>query len=257
MTAAACFPPSQPSAGGLSNVTSGITFMLALRQATALQGLRGVATAFPGDRSMQDPFTEPTASDAARDRVLAALLRSAAAGDAKAFDQFYSATIRYAMGVVRRIAASHAEDVLADAYFQAWQAAAKFDPSRGSPLSWLLTIARSRALDRLRQEMLRHGGQAGAPEHDGADQPDAAPGPDELLESVQARSRLHTALADLSANERCVLGLAYFRDCSQTEVAAITGLPLGTVKSLMTRAQHKLRLVLQDNVRPAPTAMAR
>ena len=228
--------------------------MLALRQATALQGLRGMAS--PGDR-MQDPIQDSTASDAARDRVLAALLRSSVAGDAKAFEQFYSATIRYAMGVVRRIVPSHAEDVLADAYFQAWQAAAKFDPSRGSPLSWLLTIARSRALDRLRQETLRHGGQAGVPEHDSGDQPDAAPGPDQLLESVQARSSLYNALAGLSANERSVLGLAYFRDCSQTEVAAITGLPLGTVKSLMTRAQHKLRLVLQDDKRPAPAAIAR
>jgi RNA polymerase sigma-70 factor, ECF subfamily len=256
MTAAACPQPRMTPDRVMLKVTPATPFVLALRQATALQGLRRVAAPGPGD-SMQDSFTEPTASQAARDKVLAALLSSAAAGDAKAFEQFYNATVRYAMAVARRIAGNHAEDVLADAYFQAWQAAAQFDPARGSPLAWLVTIARSRALDRLRQETLRHGGLPGAPDSERLDAPDAAPGPDELLESVQAHSRLHGALAQLSANERGVLGLAYFRDCSQTEVAAITGLPLGTVKSLMTRAQHKLRAVLQEERQPAPPALAR
>ncbi len=69
-----------------------------------------------------------------------------------------------------------------------------------------------------------------------------------LFESFIYKNRsdriAHEALARLSANERWVLGLAYFRDCTQTEIAALTGLPLGTVKSLVTRAQHKLRETL-------------
>jgi len=149
--------------------------------------------------------------------------------------------------VVRRIAGDvHAEDVLSDCYFQAWRNAKQFDAARGSALSWLLTMARSRALDRMRQETLRHGGLAGAPEFD----PDSSEtgqdsGPEQLLESVEAGSRLHAALSHLSANERWVLGLAYFREHSHSEIAGITGLPLGTVKSLVTRAQHKLRETLQ------------
>jgi RNA polymerase sigma-70 factor (ECF subfamily) len=196
---------------------------------------------------MQQSLTDPPALNAGRDKELAALLAAAAGGDAGAFESFYNGTVRYAIAVVRRIAGdTHTEDVLSDCYFQAWRNAAQFDPARGSALGWLLTMARSRALDRLRAESLRHGGLAGAPEFDTeAVESGAALGPEALLESVQASSQLHAALSQLSANERWVLGLAYFRDHSQSEIAAITGLPLGTVKSLVNRAQHKLREVLQ------------
>lgn len=197
--------------------------------------------------SMEEPANDPAASRTARDEQLAALLCAAAGGDSRAFEDFYNATAWHAMAVVRRVAGdANAEDALSDCYFQAWRNARQFDPARGSALAWLLTMARSRALDRLRQETLRHGGLTGAPAFD-PDNSEAGPGPgpDQLLESVEAHSRLHAALARLSANERWVLGLAFFRDHSQSEIAALTGMPLGTVKSLVNRAQHKLREALQ------------
>jgi RNA polymerase sigma-70 factor, ECF subfamily len=196
---------------------------------------------------MQEPVIDSDNSNAARDEQLAGLLRAAAAGDAGAFESFYNSTARYAMAVVRRIAGEvHAEDVLSDCYFQAWRNAKQFDAGRGSALGWLLTMARSRAIDRLRQETLRHGGLSGAPEFD-PESSDSGQGrgPEQVLESAEAGSRLHAALSHLSANERWVLGLAFFREHSQSEIADITGLPLGTVKSLVTRAQHKLRETLQ------------
>jgi RNA polymerase sigma-70 factor, ECF subfamily len=198
-------------------------------------------------RRMQEPVIDSDNSNAARDEQLAGLLRAAAAGDAGAFESFYNSTARYAMAVVRRIAGEvHAEDVLSDCYFQAWRNAKQFDGERGSALGWLLTMARSRAIDRLRQETLRHGGLSGAPEFD-PESSDSGQGrgPEQVLESAEAGSRLHAALSHLSANERWVLGLAFFREHSQSEIADITGLPLGTVKSLVTRAQHKLRETLQ------------
>jgi len=197
--------------------------------------------------SMQEPAIDLVVSEAARDRQLAVLLQAAAGGDGQAFESFYNQTARYAMAVVRRIAGeAYAEDVLADCYFQAWRNAKQFDAGRGGALTWLLTMARSRALDRMRQETFRHGGLTGAPEFDpDSGQPGQGPGPDQLLESVESCTRLHAALAGLSANERWVLGLAYFRDHTQSEISALTGLPLGTVKSLINRAQHKLRETLQ------------
>ena len=198
---------------------------------------------------MPEQVIDVSGSTAARDGELAALLKAAAGGDARAFEAFYNATARHAMAVVRRIAGdAHAEDIVADCYFQAWRNAGRFDAERGSALTWLLTMARSRALDRMRQETLRHGGLTGAPAFDAdsqAAEPGHDPGPDQLLESVEACTRLHAALAQLSANERWALGLAYFRDHTQSEIATLTGLPLGTVKSLITRAQHKLREALQ------------
>ncbi|HSV53421.1 MAG TPA: RNA polymerase sigma factor [Burkholderiaceae bacterium] len=174
---------------------------------------------------------------------LAALLGASAAGDARAFENFYHRTVRHASAVVRRIVGdNHLEDVLSDAYFQAWREAARFNAQRGSARGWLLAIARSRALDRLRQECVRHGGLRGAPDPgEREDEDQRQPGPDDLLASTEACSQLHAAVARLSVNERWVLGLAYFRDLNHTEIAALTELPLGTVKSLISRSQHKLR----------------
>ncbi len=183
---------------------------------------------------------------ASRDAQHAALIQAAAGGDARAFEQFYKTTASLVHAVVRRIVGpDHVEDVLSDSYFQAWQQANKFDAERASALTWLLTIARSRALDRVRVERLRHGGQMGAPEFDAnALNDDLAPGPDTLLNSLQTSHQLHAQVAQLSTNERWMIGLAFFRDLSQSEIATLTGLPLGTVKSLLTRSQHKLREAL-------------
>ncbi len=183
---------------------------------------------------------------AVRDQEFAASLSQAAKGDAQAFERFYLGTVNYAYAVARRVAGNnHSDDVLSDAYFQAWRDASRFDGTRGNALSWLLVIVRTRALDRLRAENLRHCGFDGAPDVDASTIEDIeVPGPETLLESVQAATELHKAIVKLSMNERWVLGLAYFRDHSQSEISAMTGLPLGTVKSLLTRSQQKLRDVL-------------
>lgn len=195
-------------------------------------------------------------ADPGRDADLARLLQAAAQGDTTAFEGFYNLTVGCARAVVRRIAGdNHTEDVLSDAYFQAWREAHRFEPARGSALAWLLTLARSRALDRLRAESIRHGGLSGAPEADEAALEDGSvPGPDTLLDRLQTTSHLHAALCDLSSSERWVLSLAYYRDHSHSEIAALTDLPLGTVKSLIHRSQQKLRAALDSHSVPAALA---
>lgn len=196
------------------------------------------------------------AKQSARDAHWAALLRTAQTGDGDAFGQFYQESGLIALSVVRRVVGDGwAEDVLADAYVQAWHSVQGFDPERGSACSWLLTICRSRALDKLRFEKLRSASSLDGTGAHGLDDSDApspsqqvasdAPDPCDLLSAMQSRQKLHLALADLSANERWVLGLAYFKDMSHIEIAAATALPLGTVKSLANRAQKKLRLALE------------
>jgi RNA polymerase sigma-70 factor, ECF subfamily len=179
------------------------------------------------------------AARAERNDALATLLHDAAAGSSRAFEAFYDATIGYAHALARRmLRPADVQDVVADAYFQAWREVARFDPARGAAVTWLLTLLRSRALD-----LLRH--QRASPEVESLeDPPEIAaplPGPDELLAGMQAGTQLHAALAGLSSNERWVLGLAYYRELSHREICAETGLPLGTVKSLILRAQAKLR----------------
>ncbi|MBI5719805.1 MAG: sigma-70 family RNA polymerase sigma factor [Burkholderiales bacterium] len=191
---------------------------------------------------------------------LATLLAATAAGDAAAFETFYELTFAYARTVARRLLRDNAavEDLLSDCYFEAWRSAARFDPSRGSPVTWLLVLVRSRGLDALRAAASR-------PEHPGSGSPADAPD-DDATGATEARSsdsggrnegdpadslwrrqagvRLHAALAALSAPERWVLGLAYLRELSHAEIARCTGMPLGTVKSHALRAQDKLRALL-------------
>ena len=203
----------------------------------------------PISRLVSEPALSPTAPTAPgnahperaeRDTLLAGLLVEAAAGKTTAFESFYDATIGYARALGRRmVKAADLEDLLAEAYFQAWREAARFDVERGSAVTWLLTLVRSRALDLLRRQRALHEIEA-----DAESLPEAAselPGPDELLSGTQAGTKLHAALAQLSPNERWVLGLAYYADRSHREICEQTGLPLGTVKSLILRAQNKLR----------------
>lgn len=183
---------------------------------------------------------DPAQARAERDRLLAAWLHAAAHGDASAFERFYDATVGYAHAFGHRLLpAADVEDVLADTYLQVWRECARFDAQRGSAVTWLLGIVRNRAIDVLRHRMA-------SPERDTGDgqPPEArcdAAGPPDLLEAARMGSELHAALASLSAQERWLLGLAYFRDLTHAQISHTTGLPLGTVKSCILRAQAKLR----------------
>lgn len=207
----------------------------------------------------------------ARDEQLAAWLAAAAAGDAAAFEAFYAATFTQARTVARRLLREPAavEDLLADCYFEAWRQVARFDPARGSAMTWLLVRVRSRGLDTLRAAAARpvqaagafaafatHGPHAlqgaaagrsaddafaGGPGGEPTLATDPADDPAEQLWRREAGAGLQAALATLSAAERWVLGLAYLRELSHAEIAACTGMPLGTVKSHAQRAQQKLR----------------
>ena len=106
--------------------------------------------------SRSDPSgTRAAPQDAARierDARLASLLAASARGNTSAFEAFYDATAGYARALARRVLRSDdTDDLLADAFFEAWRAAARCDPARGSAVTWLLIIVRSRALDLLRQ----------------------------------------------------------------------------------------------------------
>jgi RNA polymerase sigma-70 factor, ECF subfamily len=209
-------------------------------------GVSDIGDSFSKTQRCGDEAREDDRADVARVGELAVLVAAAAKGDAKSFEAFYERTVHYASAIARRIVGNnHLEDVLSEAYFQAWRDAARFDGSRGNAMAWIVTIARTRALDRIRQENIRHGGLSGAPDAEAQDiEDDTTPGPDTLLEQIQAASALHVALRTLSANERWCLSLAYYRDLSHQEIASLTGLPLGTVKSLINRSQQKIRELL-------------
>jgi len=181
---------------------------------------------------------------------LAALLQQAAQGDQPSLALLYDRTATAVHGLVMRILRdpSVAEEVSADVYLQVWRQAARYDPARGGVLSWLLTLARSRALDRLRAIRLR----AEAERPTEADHPQVAPGADHGSEVAERRRLVLTAVGALPEDQRRVLELAYFRGLTHTEIAAELDEPLGTVKTRirlgMTRLRRELS-PLEDDLR--------
>jgi len=168
------------------------------------------------------------------------LVVAMAAGDSEALRSLNARYGRMLAALARRFLSnqSDAEEVVADVLWQAWRDARTFDAARGSVSVWLVTLARSRAIDRLRAN------RALMPPS--AEQPAAEPGPDPTAEIHQMpRARVvRAALAGLDSNERAALELAYFSDLSQSEVAEKLGIPLGTVKTRTRSAMMKLREAL-------------
>ena len=196
-----------------------------------------------------------------RDQRLAVWLATARRGDHAAFEAFYDATFGYARTVARRLLRDPAEveDLLANTYFEAWRTLSRFDSTRGSAVTWLLTLVRSRGLDALRAAAARrdrHAPAVAADESRVEESPAPAEAdPSEQLWRRQSGAALRAALATLSATERWVLGLAYLRELSHSEIARCTGMPLGTVKSHVLRAQTKLRDLLSTG-QPGPAGGA-
>jgi RNA polymerase sigma-70 factor (ECF subfamily) len=168
------------------------------------------------------------------DLELVAAMASGRQEALRAFHQRYGNAIAV---VAERILASRAdaEEVAADVLWQAWRDASRFDRSRGSVGAWLMMLARSRAIDRLRSRKVRERSteDPGMIGHED----DAS----QAVFSAERKAQVSRILAELKDGEREVLELAYFSDLSQAEIAERTGLPLGTVKTRMRTALIKLR----------------
>lgn len=192
---------------------------------------------------MEDP-SDRSVRDSLRDQLLAGFIARMAGGDESALGQLYDATLGKVYGLALRITSRHdlAEDVAAEVYLQAWRQAQRYDLERGRPLAWLLTMARTRALDTLRKrdEAESH------PEPEVLGEPllDTEANPLNLLLSLERDSVLHAALRELSAVQRQLLSLAFYRDLSHQEIADHLGMPLGTVKTHIRKGLSAMQAVL-------------
>jgi RNA polymerase sigma-70 factor (ECF subfamily) len=168
----------------------------------------------------------------------------AAGGDADALAELYDGTASLIYGLALRILGDEgaAEETTTDAYMQAWRQAARFDATRGTVARWLLTIARSRAIDRLRSGATDR--SLRAPLDAARHVRDATPGPEHVAVAGERRRQVRLALASLSREQREAVELAYFRGFSHSEIAAHLGAPLGTVKTRIRIAMGRLRAVL-------------
>jgi RNA polymerase sigma-70 factor, ECF subfamily len=180
----------------------------------------------------------------ARDQDLVSLVELVATGDQSALATLYDATNRLIYSLILRVLsdASSAEEVLVDVYTQVWRQAASYDANRGAPLAWMATIARSRAIDRLRsgwQDQRRK-----EPLEVLGDAPANAASPEETTAAAERQRFVREALNLLTPEQREVIELAYYSGLSHSEIAEKLKQPLGTVKTRTRLGMMKLREAL-------------
>lgn len=180
------------------------------------------------------------------DRRVSEWIDAVSGGDEDALGHLYEATLSKLYAVAIRILddSGLAEDVVAETYHELWQNASRYDPRKGRPLSWMLTICRNRALDAYRRRA------ADARKVDSAanqQQPAAFSPPEDLLDAVEQGHAMHAVLASVSAEDRQLIALAFYRDHSHQEIADLVQMPLGTVKSRIRRALKSLESVVPED----------
>jgi RNA polymerase sigma-70 factor (ECF subfamily) len=168
------------------------------------------------------------------------LIRRMASKDAMALDAFYSRYNRLAFSLIYRIVGSRddAEDVLVDVFWQVWQQAGRYDASRGKPVAWLLTIARTRAIDSIRASGRRpvKSDSVDASVESARSQAEA-----DAFVFADTRRAVREALEGLPEQQRVPLEMAYFEGMSHTEIASALNQPLGTIKDRIRTGMMHLR----------------
>jgi RNA polymerase sigma-70 factor (ECF subfamily) len=186
-----------------------------------------------------DPVGQPPDGDA--EAHLHHLILKIGEGDQTAMGEFYDLTHRRVFGLVRYIVGDDgaAEDAALEVFVHVWRRARDFDRSRGTPTAWLLMMARSRAIDRLRAgeqdrtrleplEAMTHATDPGG-------------GPERAAADAERRRRVQTALDTLPVEQREAIHLAFYSGMSHSEIAEHLGVPLGTIKTRIRLGMKRLK----------------
>jgi RNA polymerase sigma-70 factor, ECF subfamily len=170
------------------------------------------------------------------------LIRAIARGDEKAFAALYDRYCSILFGLLLRILNSNAEaeEVLQEVFLQIWQQSSDFDDNRGRPFTWLVTLTRSRGIDRLRSIGSRDRVATEVAKEISEPVGDAS---EEAIRSEQSEI-VRRALSEIPEDQRHTLMMAYFEGLSQSEIAERLGEPLGTVKTRARSGMKKLRELL-------------
>jgi RNA polymerase sigma-70 factor, ECF subfamily len=176
------------------------------------------------------------------------LLARVGKGDNQAFSELYHRTSALLFTLARRILndRDEAADLLQEIYLEVWCKVVRYDAGRGSPMAWLVTMTRSRAIDRLRSRASKgHGMSDPLDRSPAAQMQDQRPGPLEASADLELRGLVAKALAELPAAQQQALELAYYEGLSHTEIAARLNEPLGTIKTRIKLGMNKLHATLR------------
>lgn len=194
----------------------------------------------PGGSPVNDS-TAGTAAKAAHEARWREFVARCADRDHSALAVLYDESVSLVYRVALRVLGdpADAEEVSIDVYHQVWRTAPSYNGSRGSVAAWLVTLARSRAIDRVRSRAARTRSEEPIRPH--IDARAATPGPEETSVASQRRARVQVALAALSPDQREAIELAFFSGFTHSELADRLGQPLGTVKTRIRSAMIRLR----------------
>lgn len=172
------------------------------------------------------------------------LLRRMARGDETALEALFDALSARVHGLSYRILGdrSASEEATLDAFHQVWRQAGRYDPERGSVAVWVLTVARTRALD-LRRVRVRRADREG-PLEEAATAADPEPGPEVVADASLRAGRVRAALGLLSEDQRAAIEMAFFEGMTHREAAVALGAPLGTVKTRIRSGLEAIRTAL-------------
>jgi RNA polymerase sigma-70 factor (ECF subfamily) len=184
-------------------------------------------------------------SSRSREDALAPLVARVANGDEEGLRALYDAVGPLVLGLASAILKedSEAEETLVDVFVQVWQQAERYDATRGSVVSWIATLARTRAIDRRRRRS-RDQAIALQPDEDpfGVHAPrELAPGPPEAFQLAEVGDRMRRAVDSLPAEQRRAIEAAFYGGLSHSEVARALGEPLGTIKTRIRAGLAALR----------------
>ena len=191
-------------------------------------------------------FSQPSALDLTDEQLMTMLQKRNPLGLAYLYDRHSAIVKSLGMKVVHNEA--EAEDLLQEIFMEIWNRAAGYDPANGKPLGWIVTLARRRAIDRLRK-CQSHCRAEDRLREEVEQQPGAwTTDPEEDFVMADIRETLLNLLKTLPDAQRQAIELAFYQGMSQREIAAHTGIPLGTIKTRLELGLKKLTAALKDYV---------
>ncbi len=187
-----------------------------------------------------EPSSEGTPAGAGPSGQLAVLMQRSSRGDEGAFAELYDATCARAYGLALRVVRNpaHAEEVVQEAYLDAWRTSSRFDPARGSLMGWLLTIVHRKAVDRVRSA---EAATARDEVYHRESQPTERDTTVEAAHGSLDAQRVRGAVATLTNVQREAVELAFLGGYTHTEVATMLKVPVGTAKTRIRDGLIRLR----------------
>lgn len=178
------------------------------------------------------------------------LIRKIGMGDRVSFDTFYHRFSALIYSTALRVLASEsdAEDVAQEVFFMLWEKAPLYDPSRGKPLTWAITMTRNKAIDRLRSLHRKYRLQDEVQKETAGDDTSTEREPFEDLDHAEKGRLVRSAVLKLNKEQREVIEMVYFGGLTQQEIADRLHKPLGTVKARIRRGMLRLRKMIGSSL---------